>query len=224
MDILRNRSAVSTRRGFLLAASGSLSLASAWRLAAGSAFWKNEEPSSWTTDQVLELVTNSPWATKARVLPKPRRDHGSLQPFDPEVAGGRRGGRGNGPEPVVKVQEATVVWESAAPLLEALKSHFPSDFANHYVIGIKIIPWGPGTKPLNQQNLLATLVRGKDSVDAGSVAAIHGGTEVIFGFLKELMPLTAADKEVLFSMIADQFSIRARFSLKEMRYRGMLAV
>jgi hypothetical protein len=39
-----------------------------------------------------------------------------------------------------------------------------------------------------------------------------------------LLPLTAADKEVLFTLDTNQFSIKVRFDLKEMMYRGKLAV
>jgi hypothetical protein len=183
---------------------------------AASDFWNRKEPATWSSDEVLELATRSPWATRGRVLPKPGRDRGSSQPLAPEVGGGRSGGRGTGPDPVVAVQEVTVIWESAQPLLDALKTSFPSDFANHYVIGIPDLP-PPRT------NMTANLARGSDSVDAGAIETTRSHA-VIFGFSKELLPFRATDKEVIFSMATDRYSVRARFNLKEMRYHGMLAV
>src|SRR5689334_17244784 len=74
-------------------------------LFAASDFWNKKEPSSWSSSEVLELATRSPWATNARVLPKPGKDRGHLQADAPIVGGGRSAGRGTGPEPVVQVTE-----------------------------------------------------------------------------------------------------------------------
>lgn len=193
-------------------------------LLAASGFWNKKNPADWTSDEILQLATRSPWATKARVLPKPGRDKGSTQTVAPDVAGGRGGGRGTGPEPLVAVEEVTVVWESAPPLVDVLRTTFPSDFANHYVIGVHDLPAPPKGQSVTRENLSATLTRGRDSVDAGAIDTIRGRTVVIFGFSKELLPLGLQDKEVTFSMVAEPYSVRARFDLKEMRYRGMLAL
>jgi len=42
-----------------------------------------------------------PWAVQARVVPRAGRDKGTGQPLAPVVGGGRSGGRGTGPDPVV---------------------------------------------------------------------------------------------------------------------------
>lgn len=193
-------------------------------LSAASDFWNKKPASEWTPDQVLQLATRSPWATRARVLPKAGRDKGSTRTFGPDVAGGRGGGRGTGPESVVAVEEVRVVWESAPPLVDALKTAFPSNFANHYVVGVEDLPSPGRGKKLALEGIAANLAKGRDSVDAGAAGVLRGGTVAIFGFSKELLPLTAQDKEVIFSLVTDGYSIRARFDLKEMRYRGMLAV
>lgn len=116
------------------------------------------------------------------------------------------------------------MWESAAPLVDALKTTFPSDFAKHYVIGVEDLPSPGRGKKLTTENISANLAKGKDSVDAGPVGSLRGGTVAIFGFSKELLPLSAQDKEVIFSLATEGYSIRARFDLKEMKYHGMLAV
>jgi len=56
-------------------------------LFAASDFWNKKEPAAWTSEQILQLATRSPWATQARVVPKPGRDHGSTQTMAPDVAG-----------------------------------------------------------------------------------------------------------------------------------------
>ena len=179
-------------------------------------FWNRKDPDAWTSEEIVQLATRSPWAVNARVLPKPGRDKGSTQVAEPEVAGGRSGGRGTGPIPIVQVTEVTVVWASAKPLLDALKSKFPPDFADHYVISVSDLPANPKGANAELQ------VKGKGTVGSGGVESTR--TALLFAFSKELLPLSATDKEVVFQLESDQFSFRARFNLKEMVYRGSLAV
>ena len=128
-----------------------------------------------------------------------------------------------GEVPVVPVAEVTVVWASAQPLLDALRSTFPADFANHYVIGVNDLPATEGGRKVNQESMTATLrARGERSMDAGGILPTR--ETVLFAFSKELLPLTPADKEVLFTLETNQYSIKTRFDLKEMMYRGRLAV
>ena len=159
-------------------------------------------------------------------MPKPGRDRGNFEAPAADVGGGGGGRSGNpklGEVPVVPVTEVTVVWESAQPLLDALKSSFPSDFANHYVIGVNDLPTAEGGRKVNQESMAANLqARGKDSIDAGGVLPSRG--VVLFAFSKELLPLSPADKEVLFTLDTNQFSVKVKFDLKEMMYRGKLAV
>ena len=211
---------------FVGATRASLVLLTAGDLFGASEFWNKKDPSAWTSDEVLQLATKSPWAKTGRVLPKPGRDRGSFQQPGPDLGGGGTG-RGSNPKlgevPVVPVAEVTVVWASAQPLLDALKSSFPADFANHYVIGVNDIPATEGGRKVNQDSMAANLqVRGKDSTDAGGVLPARG--TVLFAFSKELLPLSVSDKEVLFTLDTNQFSVKVRFDLKEMTYRGKLAV
>jgi hypothetical protein len=212
-----------TRRAWVHAATRAAFCFSGAELFAASDFWNKKDSSAWTSDEVLQLATRSPWATSARVLPKPGRDRGSFQSDTPAVAGGRSGGRGTGPDPVVAVTEVTVVWESSQPLLDALKSSFPSDFANHYVIGVNDLPTLPGKRRLSQENTQANLrARGKDPVDAGAIQMARG--VLLCAFSRELLPLGSADKDILFTLETEQFSVKARFEPKEMIYRGKLAL
>src|ERR1700721_92528 len=77
-------------------------------LFAASDFWNKKNPPTWTSDEVLRLATNSPWARTARVLPKPGRDRGGLDSAIPDIGGGG-GGRSGTPKlgevPVVPVAE-----------------------------------------------------------------------------------------------------------------------
>ncbi len=191
-------------------------------LAAASDFWNKKDPSAWTTEQILQLTTRSPWAQQARVVPRPGRDRGGSYPTASPVAGGKSGGHGTGPDPVIQVAEVTAVWCSAKPLLDVLKTSFPMDFTGHYVISMELPP-GPGGKVPNRDNIEASLeVKSKGSVGVGAIQLRRQAA--IFGFSKELLPIAASDKDVVFMLQTDQYSIRARFEPKEMIYRGVLAV
>jgi len=54
--------------------------------------------------------------------------------------GGGRGGQGNGGSQL-STYKGTVRWESAQPILDALKAPLPDAFANHYVISIIDFPY-----------------------------------------------------------------------------------
>jgi hypothetical protein len=228
MPIKGTQPATLTRRRWVRAATGAgFGLFAAADLLSAAEFWNKKNPSAWTSDEILQLATKSPWAKTARVLPSPGRDRGSLDSTVPDLAGGNAGGRsGNnklGEVPVIPVAEVTVVWESAKPLLDTLRTTFPADFANHYVIGVNDLPATEGGRKVNTDSMSASLkAHGKDSVDAGGVLPTRN--VVMFAFSRELLPLTVADKEVLFTLETNQYSINTRFDLKEMMYRGLLAV
>lgn len=201
----------------------------AGKLYAGGNFWTKKAAADWSSDEVLRLATNSPWATSAMVLPTPGRDRGHLQagnPPDAIASGGGPQGLNDprpGQVPVVPVTEVTVVWESAQPFLDSLKSTFPSDFDNHYVIGIHRLPIGEGKNKPNLVNSRATLtVKGKAPLDAGVIAPKQD--YVLCGFSKELLTISPSDKEAVFYYETDQFSIKTKFEPKQMIYRGKLAV
>jgi hypothetical protein len=227
MAIKKMKCAEMSRRQWAgVVASASFCVLATPDLFGASDFWNKKPATAWTSDEILQLATRSPWAKSARVLPNPGRDRGGFQQAGPDIGGGGGGRSGNpklGEVPVVPVTEVTVVWESAQPLLDTLKSTFPPDFANHYVIGISDLPPAEGGRKVNQDSMTANLqARGKDSIDAGDILPARG--VVLFAFSKDLLPLRAADKEVIFTLETNQFSVKARFELKEMMYRGMLAV
>ncbi|HEY3825003.1 MAG TPA: hypothetical protein VGL82_10605 [Bryobacteraceae bacterium] len=218
--------ALMTRRGWVAAASAGFGFVAASELFGASDFWNKKDPSAWTSDEILQLATRSPWARTGQVLPKPGRDRGSFGRSIPDLGGGG-GGRSENPKtgevPVLPVTEVTVVWASAKPLLDALRTSFPADFANHYVIGVNDLPEDQGGRKVDRENMGANLkIRGKDSVDAGG--NLQTRETILFPFSKELLPLTVADKEAVFTLDANEFSVKVRFDLKEMMYRGKLAV
>ena len=207
--------------------------AKAW---AGGEFWNKKEPASWTTDEIHELTTNSPWAKEIRLDLKAKggaKGEDSVNAVRDPTTGDFRGGSGSTAVKGEKPPSAVVTWESALPLFDAMKYRLPADFIGHYVIGVKDLPIlvdaGPQRQSAEQlvdwlKNSATLRAKSKDPVQAGVVATSRGGSMVLFGFLKELLPLSEKDKEVVFALNTNQLALKAKFEPKEMMYQGKLAL
>jgi hypothetical protein len=152
------------------------------------------------------------------------------------MGGGRRGGGGRGQMPQVK---GTVRWESAQTIQDALKTPLPGAFANHYVISVSGFPLRGGGRRQDDDNgdsshasekMLDNLKaytslepKGKPIAQPGVVQEQPGGA-ILFGFSKEALDLSADDKEVAFSTQIGRAMIKTKFDLKDMKYRGKLAL
>jgi hypothetical protein len=165
---------------------------------------------------------------------------------EPGAAGGyeigsRREQRDRGAGPASAV---TIRWESAQPVLDATRETFPADFANHYVIAVAGLPveWGleraarghrtPDADPsVRLSDLVERLKAGatleakdKEPEGAGVVRRAPSDEAWLFGFSRELLPLTAADKDIQFALTSGPMMVKAKFEPKEMMYRGRLAL
>jgi hypothetical protein len=125
---------------------------------------------------------------------------------------------------------ATVRWESAQPIMEALRTTMPPEFADRYVIGVSGLPalegraFGQGDDGMvdRLKGSASLQVKKKDPVQPGVVRRSASG--LWFGFSKEFLPLNAVDRDVAFTLNTGQFEVKVRFDLKEMTYQGKLAV
>jgi hypothetical protein len=230
-----------TRRGILAIAAGS----SVARLYAfGSDFWNKKEPSEWSSEEVNQLTTKSPWAKEAS-------GQGSVGQSVGRHAGmggmGRGGGggvpnggwggsgggarSGGGGQP--QQFRGTVRWESAKPILEATKAPLPAGFSEHYVISVSGLPLGRrGSQDEDAADALDSLKgetylepKGKRNLQPGIVQPLTSSYgSILFGFSKELLKITPDDKEVTFTTQVGKLSVKTKFVLKDMMYRGELAL
>ena len=162
--------------------------------------------------------------------------------------GGMGRGRGNGGGSprggAVSPYEGTVRWESARPVLDAMKSPLPEAFEGRYVICVSGIPLMGGrsisagedddstaSRRQEQDDLdrlkgLSSLQpKGRDIVQAGVVARQVGtGSSFLFGFSREMLPLYTRDADILFTTQLGRLVVKAHFAPKEMQYHGELAV
>jgi hypothetical protein len=164
------------------------------------------------------------------------------------LPGGGNRGRGNGGGSPrggsVSPYEGTVRWESARPVLDAMKAPLPEAFEGHYTICVSGFPLmgsrstGAGedddsTASRRQEQddldrlkgLTSLRPKGRDVVQAGVVARQIGtGTSFLFGFSREMLPLETRDADILFTTQLGRLLVKANFLPKEMLYHGELAV
>jgi hypothetical protein len=257
---------LSRRQVFLLVGGG----LAAWRPLQASEFWDKKAPGDWSSEEIDKLTTKSPWAKEASARGAAPEGYGS-QTGSPNgtgypggggmggprigipgiggiggMGGGRRmgGNRGGGPgQQGGMLYKGTVRWESAQPVLDALKTPLPDAFKDHYVIAVIgfPLPASPrryqddqGDNPTrrsqddaldNLKQLTTLQPKGKELAEAGIVQQrSSSNSDLLFGFSKDSVTLTKADREVLFSTTLGRMVIRAKFDPKEMLYHGQLAV
>jgi hypothetical protein len=156
----------------------------------------------------------------------------------PGMGRGRKGGGAASP------YEGTVRWESARPILDAMKAPLPEGFEGRYVISVSGIPL-QGTRStvageeedgntvrrhelddLDRLKGLSSLeARGRDPIRAGMVTRQIGtGSSYLFGFSRELLPLESRDTDIMFTTQMGSVVVKVHFVPKEMQYHGALAV
>jgi hypothetical protein len=154
-----------SRRDLFALAAGAA--AAGWtRLEAFSSnFWDKKAPSEWTSEEITQLTTKSPWAKQVSAqvaanggggggrgggggmggpriggipgMGGPRMGGGGMGGGG--MGGGRRGGQ-------MQQIKGTVRWESAQTILDATKTPLPESFANHYVVSISGFPLRNGRR------------------------------------------------------------------------------
>jgi hypothetical protein len=128
-----------------------------------------------------------------------------------------------------------VRWESAQPILDALRAPPAAGFEGHYVLSVTNLPLAPVRREgrggeaapddtLDRiQNGTTLQVKGKDTVEAGIARRSHIGS-ILFGFSKDQLVLTPSDREIVFALNTQMLSLKTKFDAKEMIYHGKLAV
>jgi hypothetical protein len=159
--------------------------------------------------------------------------------------GGRRGGEGSD---MPLAYRATVRWESAKPVQEALKTPLPEGLAGAYVISVSGVPVlaqghqhsddgdnetavskGLSDEVLDRiKNLTFLEPKGKSPaqpsvVQKGAIGS-SGMPTLLFGFPRDVVPLTADDREVLFTTQMGRIEVKTKFNLKDMMYHKELAL
>lgn len=226
-----------TRRGILHMMGGVVLTGATPMFAFAADFWNRKDPQEWSGEEINQIATKSPWAKEVSASYTPP---GGGSPDLSTGLGGHRSREAPGiPSQVFK---GTIRWESAKPVMEALKAPLAEVFANHYVINVTGFPANElgGRKAHSQDpnpSMESTLdhlkgvsflqVKDKGAIQPGVVQQPPSGrfgTTILFGFSKESLNLTVEDKEVVFVTEFGRLNLKVKFNLKDMMYHGELAV
>jgi hypothetical protein len=194
-------------------------------------FWNKKDPGEWTHDEIEKLTTDSPWAkpVKAEI---PLLSNQRSQP-----RGRYSSGQANRPtdEQLSPKFQGVIRWASAQPIIDALHSKIPAAFADYYVISVSGLPIfsGEGSEAESAKaadtyealkEITTLQAHGKEVVHPGLIAPDKsGGSTLLFGFFKRFVELDN-EKVVTFSTRVGPMDAKAKFNLKEMMYRGQLAI
>jgi hypothetical protein len=215
-------------------------------LLAATPFWNRKPASEWTPDEVTQMLNRSPWSRETNF------DFEAIEGGHIEMpAGSQPGIEGTSGKPADPykmssdpqagaMRRATVVvrWESAQPVRDAL--HLPplQGFEGRYVISVSNIPAGVmnlhrrGENSPSPEDVIAELqgaatleATGHEPAQAGIVRRLPGTqTSYLFGFSRDLLPLTGSEKEVLFILRTARVSVKEKFEPKNMIYHGKSAL
>ncbi len=240
---------MTTRRKFFLAAAGVGSFCKfEIDLRAATGFWNKKASTDWSPEEIQQITTRSPWARETNfdfeAAEDPTPVPGTGSPYA-GTNGSGRGGTIERPAGIMKRAPVLARWESAGPIRDALLTPLPHAFENHYVISLSNVPPTAMNSSLNKRRpsdapapvmtleamleelqAAATLeAPGKDPAGAGIVRRLTGSESTyLFGFSKEFLPLSVNDKEAVFILHTLRVSVKAKFQLKDMIYKGSLAV
>jgi hypothetical protein len=215
---------ISRRRALFL---GAFALAGPPARLAASPFWNKKPASQWTPEEVNEMITHSPWAKQVSAQYRAAMDDARIQPGAPLV---QRPGEpmpgecGLAPCSTVMPGKVIVIWESAQPIREALHPEEPADFNGRYIISIRGLAGDYAPARLKAGSALTA--KGRQPLQPGVVD--RRNNTWLFGFSRELLPLTKDDRDVQFTVrIGENLSdtlVRASFNPKDMIYRDELAL
>ncbi|HVW09699.1 MAG TPA: hypothetical protein VHC90_14015 [Bryobacteraceae bacterium] len=215
---------VISRRNLICVGAAVLSIRASF---AASAFWKDKPASRWTPDETTDMITRSPWAKQVIAQYRVPIDDIRIQPGTPLV---QRPGEpiagecGLMPCSNIMPGRVIVIWESAQPIQEAIHPVEPPEFNGRYIISIRGLEGDYTASRLKAGAELT--VKGRPPLQAGLVA--RRNNTWLFGFSREMLPLTTNDHDVQFSVrVGQNFSdtlVRATFNPKEMVYRDELAL
>jgi hypothetical protein len=234
-----NPSLLSRRRLIGLAGAGFGCWSRAYGTSVIKDFWETKDPAEWSAEEIAKLLTKSPWAKSVSAeKTRTQKDPDATSNSNSGMPGSRKsGGNGNPHMPgstashtikTVTEYKGTVIWESAPTVRAALKTSLPEAFAGQIVLGMTGVPLtrldSPGA--MDRLRQLTTLTR-KDHppLEAATVRETRENTRVyLFGFAREALELTKDVKEVVFITRMGTLAFSAKFSPREMLYRGELAV
>lgn len=230
-----------------------LSISPAFRTlrAARAEFWKIKDPAKWSSEEKRILLSQSPWAREGLVTfdSEPHRQPAS-GPY--EVPASKPGGMPDTnpsvpigekmpprPQPPGQPVQFRVAarWETAAPVHLAGGPDLPPDTATFYVIGLWGVPLMPvkqsAADPNPNQTILEAIQHNSrlEREHGAPIACSHlltgsraSAAELLLFFPRGTDPITLGDRVVSLESRFGPYRMSVKFPLKDMLYRGELAL
>jgi hypothetical protein len=205
-------------------------------------FWNERKPEDWTSAEVKELLTKSPWAKDASIT-----DNGQIGGMgNARGAATRRTRSGTGQAggtestPAAKIQwKAIVRWESALPVQEALKSAAPKDgplikdVKEFYVLNVignlpSAVSSSDGSQDSASMQYLREVTKLEHKGDQVRLTRVELAPESALSpagtlfYFSRMLALMLKDKEAMFSTKIGPLDLKCKFTLGDMLYRGAL--
>ncbi len=200
--------------------------------AAAAPFWDTKDPKDWTDAERTELLTRSPWAHTVSVHYD--QGPGGLNRGPSNSRRGRSAAPGlpapNG-APTLAPTEALVRWESALPIREADRNRLKDDPAANYIISVTGDLPMLGEKSTKEteadfqgrQEALKQYTKIEKKGDSIYLARVGPAREsgTLFYFDRNDL-IRLQDHQVTFVTRLGPIEVKAKFTLKDMVYRGKL--
>ena len=197
-------------------------------------FWNEKKPEDWTEQEVQEMLTKSPWAKEAAVSVfggaggSLLNRNGAMNRNGGMTNTGRQRANGNpttsdAPDLAYK---ATVRWESALPIRNALKTKPYAELADFYilaVVGDLTLADADADEAQSEARL--------DMMKQNTKLEKHGGPLPLanLAVVKKVGTLfyfpraePIKDGQVTFTTKIGPVEVKCKFAVKEMTYRGKL--
>ena len=203
-------------------------------------FWSDKKPADWTEDEVQQMLSKSPWARDASIFDTSTHKGVSSAPYAGGAYGRRRYESPDGKSlPTVagiKGWGATVRWESALPVRDAMKAPKTADVDENYIIALvgdipgASVPTDDDSAAERQQKMdvlkeSTRLERRDDPLElqrvkiAPRTPLTPSGTLYYFS---RVLPITPEDKQVTFVTKVGPLEVKCKFTLRDMLYHGNL--
>jgi hypothetical protein len=193
-------------------------------------FWNTKTPSDWTAAEIQQLLTKSPWAKEGSINDTARR--GGLSSA-PAGAGDRRRGRaatsvGGATAPIGLQMKwgATIRWDSALPVREALHRGVPGESPPDYILNVfGEVPGVESDSTFETLKDLTSLAHRGDQIAPNRIESAPKSGSSAAGtlfYFSRLLALSLTDEDATFSTKLGPLEVKCKFTLKDMRYRGNL--
>lgn len=200
----------------------------------------SKEPSQWTSAELQKILTDSPWAQQAMAsFGKPLEPEDMPVTPPPGAQGGMAGTRGVtdgrwdggvarntgvGESPTLPV---TIRWDSARPVREALsrtQTSVPQPVQGYAITVLGLATAGPIDDAQKQ-----AFIANSRLIPRGHAAIVPANVEVdatgaVHFLFSPGQPITLSDKDVTFVTRFGAIGVQKKFRLKEMVYKGQLAL